>query len=80
MVSVSLTQADLMLVGDRVSENTRERLKAAATEGTPEGYSIEMTEDAARELASKTANLGLTALAAKVREELDGLTSQRRQR
>ncbi len=80
MVSVPLTPADLALIGDRMSESTRQGLKAAATEGEPGGYAIEMTEAAARDLAAKTANLGLTAIAAKVREELNGLTSQRRQR
>ena len=74
-----VTVADLAMVGDRLSESTRQELRVTATELTPGCYEIEMTEDRARDLASKAANLGLAAIANKVRQELNGLAIQRRQ-
>jgi hypothetical protein len=80
IVSVPMTLADLDMVADRLSASTRQELGVTATELTPGCYEVEMTEDRARDLASKSANLGLVAIASKVRQELDGLTIQRRQR
>jgi hypothetical protein len=80
VVSVPMTLADLAMVGDRLSKSTRQDLEATATELTQGCYQVEIPEDRARDLASKVANLGLVPLANKVRQELDGLTSQRRQR
>src|SRR5947207_11878644 len=79
LVAVPMTVADLAMVGDRLSESTRQELRVTATELTPGCYEIEMTEDRARDLASKAANLGLAAIANKVRQELNGLAIQRRQ-
>jgi hypothetical protein len=79
-VSVPMTLADFDMAGQRLSESTRQELEAKATELTPGCYAVEMTEDRARDLASKAANLGLAAIANKVRQELNGLTIQRRQR
>jgi hypothetical protein len=79
VVSISMTLADLDMVRDRLSESTRQELTATATELTPGCYEVAMTEDRARDLASKTANLGLAPIANKVRQELSGLTIQRRQ-
>jgi hypothetical protein len=73
-VAVSMTLADLDMVGDRLSESTRQELKRTATEQTPGTYSVEMTETRAHDLASKAANLGLSTIANKIRQELDALT------
>jgi len=78
VVSVPMMVADLEMVGQRLSESTRQELVATATERTPGCYDVEMTEDRARDLASKAANLGLVVIANKVRQELNGLTMQRR--
>ena len=80
IVSVPMTVVDLDMVRDRLSESTRQELSATATELAPGSYQVEMTEDRARDLASKAANLGLAVIANKVRQELNVLTSQRRQR
>ena len=79
-VSIPMTLADLDMVGDRLSKSTRQDLVATATELTQGCYQVEIAEDRARDLASKVANLGLVPLANKVRQELNGLTIQRRQR
>lgn len=80
IVSVPMTLADLDMVGDRLSASTRQELEATATELTPGCYEVEITETRAADLASKAANLGLAAIASKVRQELNSLTVQRRQR
>lgn len=79
IVSVQMTLADLDMAGQRLSVSTRQELEATATERTPGCYEVELTEDRARDLASKAANLGLLAIANKVRQELNGLTIRRRQ-
>src|SRR5712691_2615586 len=58
-----MTLADLDMVADRLSESTRQELNVTATELTPGCYEVELTEDRARDLASKSANLGLAAIA-----------------
>jgi hypothetical protein len=73
-VIVSLTRADLDVVGDRLSPTTRQELHRTATEQAPGTYDVAMTETRARDLASKAANLGLMALAIKIQQELDALT------
>jgi hypothetical protein len=78
ILSIPMTRADLELIGQRLSESTREELQALATELLPGSYEIEMTEERARDLAAKAANLGLPPIANKIRQELNGLTSQRR--
>jgi hypothetical protein len=78
MVSVPMTLADLDMVRDRLSESTRQELAATATELTPGCYEVEIAEGRAQDLASKAANLGLLAIATKVKQELNGLTIQRR--
>jgi len=80
IVSVQMTLADLGMVGDRLSASTRQELHATATELTPGTYAVAMTEDRARDLASKSANLGLAAIASKIRQELNELAMERRQR
>ena len=80
VVSFPMTLADLDMVGDRLSKSTQQELRVTATELTPGCYEVELTEDRARDLASKSANLGLTLIASRVRQELNGLTTQRRQR
>jgi|RhiMetdeSRZDD1v2_1073273.scaffolds.fasta_scaffold107826_5 hypothetical protein len=78
IVSIPMTRADFDMVGDRMSETTRLELRATATELEPGGYAVELTEDRARDFASKAANLGLLPIATKIRHELNSLTSQRR--
>jgi len=78
VVSIPLTLADLDMIGDRMSESTRLALQATATELSPGSYEVELTEDRARDFASKAANLGLTPIASRIRQELNGLTIQRR--
>jgi hypothetical protein len=73
-VLISMTCADLDMVGDRLSPSTRQELHRTATEQAPGTYEVEMPEARARDLASKAANLGLMALAAKIQQELDALT------
>lgn len=80
IVSIPMTLADLDMVKDRLSASARHELAATATELTPGCYEVEIAEDRARDLASKAANLGLVAIATKVRQELNGLAIQRRQR
>ena len=80
IVSVPMTLADLEMVRDRLSQSTRRELQETATELTGGCYAVTITEDRARDFASKAANLGLGVLANKVRQELDGLMLQRRQR
>lgn len=80
VVSIPMTVTDLAMVRDRLSESTRQELAAAATELTPGCYQVEITEDRARDLAAKAANLGLAAIANTVRQELSRLALQRRQR
>ena len=80
VVSVPMTGDDLQLIGQRVGESTRQRLKTVAKELTPASFQIEITEHDARDLASKAANLGLLPLAQKIRHELNGLTMERRGR
>jgi hypothetical protein len=80
VVSVPMTAADLAMVGDRLSEDTRRELARTATELTAGCYQVEIAEDRARDLAAKAANLGLVAIATTVRQELSSLTQQRRQR
>jgi hypothetical protein len=80
VVSVTMTREDFAMVGDRMSPSSRQELQATATERPSEGYDVELTEDRARDFASKAANLGLAAMAHKIRQELNGLTIQRRQR
>jgi hypothetical protein len=80
VIAFPMTLADLDMVGDRLSKSTQQELRVTATELSPGCYEVELTEDRARDLASKSANLGLTVIANKVRQELNGLTSQRRQR
>jgi hypothetical protein len=79
VVSVPLTQAEIDLVGQRLSESTRQELLTTTTELAPGSFGVELTEERARDLASKAANLGLLVIAKKIRQELDGLTTQRRQ-
>ena len=67
------------LLGQRMSESTRQELHTTATEVTPGAYEVELAEARARDLAAKTANLGLLVIAGKIRQEVDGLTLQRRQ-
>ena len=78
VVSIAMTHADLDLVGQRLSPSTRQTLEAAATELTAGSYEVALTEDRARDLASKAANLGLVEIARRVRQELTGLTMERR--
>ena len=79
-ISVPLSRAELDLVGQRISASTREELERAATEGPPGTFAVEVTEERARDLMAKAANLGLVSLASRLRQELDALTSQRRRR
>ena len=72
-VVVSMTRADLDLVGDRLSPSTRQELHRTATEQAPGTYDVEIPETRARDLASKATNLGLIALASKIQHELDAL-------
>ena len=72
-IVVSMTRADLDMVGDRLSPHTRQELHRTATEETPDIYQVAMAEVGARDLASKAANLGLTALASKIQQELGAL-------
>jgi hypothetical protein len=80
ILSISLTLADLEMVQDRLSPSTRQELTATAAELSPGCFDVALAEDRARDLASKAANLGLVAIADKVRHELNGLAKQRRQR
>jgi hypothetical protein len=80
VLAIPMTLADLDMVRDRLSESARQELAATATELTPGCYEVELAEDRARDLASKAANLGLLAIATKVRQELNSLTVRRRQR
>ena len=80
VVSISMTVEDLAMVKDRLSESTRQELAAAATALASGGYQVEIAEDRARDLASKAANLGLVTIANTVRQELNSLTRERRQR
>jgi hypothetical protein len=73
-VVVSMTHADLDMVGDRLSPTMRQELHRTATEQATGTYDVAMTETRARDLASKAANLGLMALATKIQQELDALT------
>jgi hypothetical protein len=73
-VVVSMTRADLDMVGDRLSPSTRRELHRTATEQAPGTYEVEMPETRARDLASKAANLGLIVLATRIQQELDALT------
>ena len=68
------------MVRDRLSESSRQELAATATELTPGNYQVEIAEERARDFASKAANLGLAVIASKIRQELNGLMTQRRQR
>lgn len=79
VVSVPLTRADIDLVGQRLSESTRQELQTTATELSPGTYGVELTEERARDLAAKAANLGLIVIANKIKQELTELTNQRRQ-
>ena len=80
VVSIPMTVEDLAMVRDRISESTRQELAAAAT-ALPSGlYQVEISEDRARDFAAKAANLGLVVMANTVRQELNSLTLQRRQR
>ena len=72
-IVVSMTRADLDMVGDRLSADTRQELHRTATEQSPDTYAVAMSEPRARDLASKIANLGLTALASKIQQELGAL-------
>lgn len=78
VISVPMTVADLDMVRDRLSASTREELAATATESTPGCYAVEIAENRAQDLAAKAANLGLVAIATKVRQELNTLMLQRR--
>jgi len=80
VVSVPMTIADLIMVGDRLSESTRQELMTGANELSSGCYEVEIQEDRALDLASKAANLGLGPIAGKVREELRNLTRQRQER
>ena len=79
VVSVPMTRADIDLVGQRLSESTRQELQTTAKEVAPGSYGVELTEDRARDLAAKAANLGLVVIANKIKQELNGLATQRRQ-
>jgi hypothetical protein len=72
-ITISMTRADLDLVGDRLSASNLQELLKTATEQTPGSYEVALTEARARDLASKAANLGLTAIANTIRHELDAL-------
>ena len=78
ILAVPMTADDLNIVGDRLSESTRQALQGAATELTPGLYEVAMTEQGARDLAAKAANLGLVVIGQKIRQELNGLSIQRR--
>lgn len=80
VVSIAMTSEDLAMVGNRMSPSGREELEATATKLASGGYQVDLTEERARDFASKAANLGLVAIAQKLRRELDDLTIQRRQR
>jgi hypothetical protein len=80
IVSLAMTPEDLAMVGARMSPSSREELEATATKLRSGGYEVALTEDRARDFAAKAANLGLVAIADKIRQELNALTSQRRQR
>ena len=68
-----MTRADLDMVGDRLSPNTRQELLRTATEQASGTYQVEIAETRARDLASKAANLGLLALAGEIQQKLDAL-------
>ena len=80
ILSISMTLADLDMVQDRLSPSLRQELTAMAAEITPGCYEVALPEDRARDFASKAANLGLVVIADKVRHQLNGLATQRRQR
>ena len=80
VVSLEMTGEELAMVGARMSPSARDELEATATKLRAGSYHIELTEDRARDFASKAANLGLVAVAGKIRQGLDQLTIQRRQR
>jgi hypothetical protein len=80
VISIGMTHEEMDMVGDRISPHARQELRATATGRPPRIYEVELTEDRARDFASKAANLGLVAIADKIRQELNGLTIQRRQR
>src|SRR5262245_47094162 len=67
ILAVPMTADDLNIVGDRLSESTRQALQGAATELTPGLYEVAMTEQGARDLAAKAANLGLVVIGQKIR-------------
>ena len=77
MVSIAMTQDDLAMVGDRMSPSSRQELQVTATKLASGGFDVELTEDRARDFASKAANLGLGEFAHKIRQELATLTAQR---
>ena len=72
-IAVSMTRVDLETLGDRLSESTRQELLRTAAEQTPGIYAVTLTETRARDLAAKAANLGLTAIANTIRQELNTL-------
>ena len=80
ILSFEMTLADLEMVQDRLSPSTRQELAATAAERSPGCYDIALAEDRARDFASKAANLGLVVIADKVRHQLNGLATRRRQR
>ncbi|MBM4439653.1 MAG: hypothetical protein FJ027_04465 [Candidatus Rokubacteria bacterium] len=78
VVSVLMTAADLKMVRDRLSQSTHDELMATATEAGPESFTVVIAEARARDLAAKSANLGLASIAKSLRQELDALTLERR--
>ena len=74
-IAVSMTRADVDIIGDRLSESTRQELLRAATEPTPGIYEIALTEARARDLAAKAANLGLLVIATTIRQGLDAIAA-----
>src|SRR5262245_11946655 len=79
-IQFTMTGDELHTVAHRMSESTRQELQACATEVVPGSFEVKLFEDRARDFAAKAANLGLVAIAAKVRQEMNGLTLQRRKR
>ena len=79
VISIEMTGDDLAVVADRMSPHTRQELEATATKLRSGGYEVQLTEERARDFASKAANLGLVPLAGKIRQGLSDLTLQRRQ-
>jgi hypothetical protein len=80
VVSVPMAEADFDMIGDRLSVSTRQEMQATATAVADGSYMVLMTEARVRDLAAKTANLGLLPLAHRFRQELNGLDVQRHTR